>query len=96
MSGRSRAWGAKALRRGTGFLLLLGLVAAGSVYAAYGELEPCRVLAVENARRSNGLPQDAPPGTTPERWSRLITSQMGTDACAGALLDSWGARLAGN
>lgn len=75
-----------------GLPVLLILLAAGALYAAYGEVEPCRVLAVERARRAQdetGLPIRG----LMERWSRLETSQLSTRECASDLLDSWGERL---
>lgn len=70
---------------------LLGLFAVltvtfGTLYAAYGQADPCRVLAVERARRSHN-------GAAAEPWTRIETSQMSTEACATGLLDSWGERL---
>jgi hypothetical protein len=72
--------------------LILVALALGAIYAAYGEVDPCRVLAVERARRAeatSGLPVAGPMG----RWSRIETSQLSTGECAGELLDSWGERL---
>ena len=68
-------------------LLLLTVI---GLYASYGEVEPCRVLAVERARRASV----AIPGI--EAWSRLETSQMSTGECTSDLLDSWGERLSGH
>ena len=83
-----------------GFVFLAIGVAVGCLYLAYGEVEPCRMLALENARRAQALPQytsaELPAGMTAEQWSRLITSQMGMSDCVSGLLDSWGARLVGN
>ena len=58
----------------------------GSLFAAYGQADPCRALAVERARFAAG-------GSALEHWTRAQTSQMSTGACVGGLLDSWGARL---
>lgn len=72
-------------------LALIGLT-LGVTYAAYGEVDPCRVLAVERARRaeaSSGLPVAG----AMERWSRVETSQLSTGECTSELLDSWGERL---
>lgn len=67
-------------------LLFVGL------YFAYGEVDPCRVLAVEQARRTEQrIGFDT--GNTLETWTRLETSQMSTGACTSAILDSWGERL---
>jgi hypothetical protein len=72
----------------TGLLGLFGVLVFtfGMLFAAYGQADPCRALAVERARRSAG-------GTAVEPWMRTQTSQMSTGACAGGLLDSWGERL---
>ena len=70
------------------FPLLLIIAALAVIYASYGEVEPCRVLAVERARRAT----IAVPGI--EAWTRIETSQMSTGACARDLLDSWGERIA--
>lgn len=71
-----------------GLLILFGVLvlAFGSLFAAYGQADPCRALAVERARRSAA-------GTIVEPWTRVETSQMSTAACVSGLLDSWGARL---
>ena len=58
----------------------------GSLFAAYGQADPCRALAVERARRSAS-------GPSSEHWTRVETSQLSTSACASGLLDSWGERL---
>ena len=69
-------------------LVLFGVLvfAFGSLFAAYGQADPCRALAVERARR-------AAAGPALEHWTRAQTSQMSTGACVGGLLDSWGERL---
>ncbi len=72
--------------------LLLAALLLGGLYYAYGEVDPCRVLAVERARRS-AASSALPAGHGLERWARLETSQMTTGACVSGLLDSWGARL---
>jgi hypothetical protein len=61
-------------------------VGFGTLFAAYGQADPCRALAVERARRSAS-------GPSSEHWTRIETSQMSTGACTGGLLDSWGERL---
>jgi hypothetical protein len=73
-----------------GFLLTAVVLTVAGLYIAYGEVEPCRVLAVEQARRSDnaGLVAD-----TVERLTRASTSQMTTGECVSRLLDSWGNRL---
>jgi hypothetical protein len=71
-------------------LLLIVLVFAG-LYAAYGEVDPCRVLAVERARRAD-LPIPFA-GKAIQAWTRMETSQMSTPECTRDLLDSWGERI---
>lgn len=67
--------------------VLLILAALAGLYLGYGEVEPCRVLAVERARRA-----DIPlPGV--EAWTRMETSQMSSEDCARDLLESWRERL---
>jgi len=75
-----------------GIPLLLVLLAAGALYESYGEIEPCRALAVERARRAEhsiGLPVES--GV--EHWTRMATSQMSSGECAEGLLESWYERL---
>jgi hypothetical protein len=75
-----------------GIPLLLIALALGALYASYGQVDPCRALAVERARRTEtktGLPIEGPV----EHWSRIETSQLSTGECASQLLDSWGERL---
>lgn len=72
--------------------LVLAALALGMIYAAYGQVDPCRVLAVERARRAeagSGLPVAG----AVEHWSRIETSQLSTGECTSQLLDSWGERL---
>jgi hypothetical protein len=71
-------------------LLLVVLVLAG-LYTAYGEVEPCRALAVERARRADIHLPFAESGI--EAFSRMQTSQMSTSECARDLWDSWLERL---
>ncbi len=75
-----------------GFLLTVVVLIVAGLYLAYGEVEPCRVLAVENARRADNA--DLVTGTI-ERLTRASTSQMSTSECVSGLLDSWGERLQG-
>ncbi len=72
----------------SGLLVLFGVLVFtfGTLFAAYGQADPCRALAVERARRSAA-------GVLAEPWTRIETSRMSTGACAGSLLDSWGERL---
>ncbi|MBU6297017.1 MAG: hypothetical protein KGJ79_13605 [Alphaproteobacteria bacterium] len=69
--------------------ILLIVLCAGGLYAAYGQVDPCRALAVERARTS------AVPTGLAEPFARLGTSQMSSTACAGALLGTWWKRVAG-
>ena len=72
--------------------LVLVALALGVIYAAYGQVDPCRVLAVERARRAESA-SDLPISGAMERWSRVETSQLSTGECTSQLLDSWGERL---
>lgn len=74
------------------FLVVIVALAFGALYAAYGEVDPCRALAVERARRAEektGLPVRG----VVEPWSRMETSQLSTGECVGDLIDSWRRRL---
>jgi len=73
-------------------LILLALIGAAVLYYAYGAVEPCRVLAVERARRAVSHVA-LPVGDSVEHWSRVETDQLSTQQCASDLLDSWGERL---
>jgi hypothetical protein len=71
--------------------LLLIVVGIGAMYISYGQIDPCRALAVERADRAAdaiGLGI----GGAIEKWTRLETSQMTTGQCVTGLLDSWGER----
>ena len=72
-------------------LIVLALL-FGALYWAYGQVDPCRVLAVERARRA-AQTVGQPLGNALEPWTRLETSQLSTGECTSDLLDSWGARL---
>jgi hypothetical protein len=71
---------------------VLVLIAAGAMYGSYGEVDPCRALAVERARAAQNSIGLAVEGGV-ERWTRLQTSQMSTGECARGLLRSWRERL---
>lgn len=77
-----------------GLPVVLILLLAAGMYTAYREVDPCRALAVERARRADIPLPFARSGI--EAWSRLETSQMSTRQCAEGLLDSWGERLSEN
>jgi len=79
-------WRSHRLRSALLVLFAVLIATFGALFAAYGQADPCRALAVERARRSAA-------GTMVEPWTRVQTSQMSTGACAGGLLDSWGERL---
>ncbi len=74
-----------------GLPVVLVLLALAGLYTAYGEVEPCRALAVEKARRADIHLPFAESGI--EAFSRMQTSQMSTSECAGDLWDSWVERL---
>jgi hypothetical protein len=72
--------------------IVLIALAVGALYAAYGEVDPCRVLAVEQARRAqteSGLHI----GNLVEPWTRFATSQLSTRECVRDLVRSWRERL---
>jgi hypothetical protein len=65
-----------------GLPLLVFLIAGGTMVWNYGEVDPCRALAVERAHGAvlHGVS---------ERWERLQTSQMTGTACARGLIGDW-------
>jgi len=73
--------------------VVLILAAAATLYVAYGEVDPCRVLAVEKARRAQN-DTGVHIGKLVEPWMRMATSQLSTGECAHDLLRSWRERLA--
>ena len=66
------------------FVVVAGLAA---IYIAYGEVDPCRTLAIEQARRSHV-------GALIEPFTRMATSQMSSTECVRGLLHSWRERIA--
>jgi len=70
------------------FLFLFGMFFAGS-YLAYGQIDPCRALAVEQARRS-----PVPTGVA-HWWTEIQTSGMTRPVCTKKLVLSWWDRLTG-
>jgi hypothetical protein len=74
-----------------GLPIVLVLLVLAGLYTAYGEVEPCRALAVERAQRADIHLPFAESGI--EAFSRLQTSQMSSGECARDLLKSWEARL---
>ena len=71
------------------FIGVLIAVFFGGLYAAYGQVDPCRALAVERARHEVGSHASG----IAEPVTRAGTSQMSTGACVRGLADSWVARL---
>jgi hypothetical protein len=67
-------------------LFVFGIFFAG-LYVAYGQIDPCRALAVEQARRSL-----APTGIA-ELWLRIDNAGMSRPACTRDLVKSWRERL---
>ena len=67
-------------------LFLFGIFFAG-LYVAYSQIDPCRALAVEQARRSLA------PTAVAEVWTRIETSGMSRPACTRDLFKSWRERL---
>jgi hypothetical protein len=76
------------IRRAIVFLLFLFGAFFSGLYLAYDEIDPCRALAVEQARRS-----PVPTGLA-HVWHRITTAGMSRSACTKALLTSWRQRLA--
>ncbi len=74
--------------------LLIVLLGLAALYYAYGEVDPCRTLAVERARRANEA-MGISLGHLTENLTRLQTSQMDTGDCVKGLVRSWRERLAG-
>jgi hypothetical protein len=72
-------------------MTLLMVVVAGlaGIYIAYGSVDPCRALAVEQARRSSG----SVVSRLVEPFTRMSTSQMSSTACARKLFHSWLERI---
>jgi hypothetical protein len=67
-------------------LFVFGIFFAGT-YLAYGQIDPCRALAVEEARRS------AFPTTIAQVGTRIETDGMTRPACTKSLVHSWWERL---
>lgn len=67
-------------------LFCFGIFFAG-LYLAYDQLDPCRALAVEKARRSIA------PTTVAQVWTSIQTSGMSRPACTRDLFKSWRERL---
>jgi hypothetical protein len=69
------------------FLLFLFGISYAGMMLAYGETDPCRALAVEEARRS------AVATPVARVFSRSETRQMSGLSCSKALVLSWQERL---
>ncbi len=67
-------------------LFLFGLFFAG-IYLAYDSIDPCRALAVEQARRS------VMPTAVAQIWTRIETSRMNRLSCSRSLIESWRDRM---
>lgn len=68
-------------------LVILAAVAGGAVYFAYGEVDPCRVLAVESSRRS------AVPSAIAQPLARIGDAGESEGQCTLDLLHSWAERV---
>jgi|WetSurMetagenome_2_1015567.scaffolds.fasta_scaffold381733_3 hypothetical protein len=69
------------------FLLFLFGISYAGMMLAYGETDPCRALAVEEARRS------VAPTPVAHFFSRIETRQMSRLQCSTDLATSWWDRL---
>ncbi len=70
-------------------LFLFGAFFAG-IYLAYDSVDPCRALAVEQARRS------VVPTAVARLWTHIETRHMNRLTCSRSLIESWRQRLASN
>ena len=70
-------------------LLLVVVGGLAGVYIAYGSVDPCRALAVEQTRRASG----SMVSRVVEPLTRMQTSQMSSTTCARGLLRSWRDRI---
>lgn len=76
------------------FVVVLLTMTIGSALALYGEVDPCRMLAKDQARQSNQegtLPHAF--GIDTEPWYRLETSQYSTGECVEVLVSVWSDRI---
>jgi hypothetical protein len=67
-------------------LFVFGMFFAG-LYLAYGQIDPCRALSVEQARRS------AAPSGIAKLWTRIDNAGMSRPSCTLDLVKSWRDRL---
>ena len=70
-------------------LLMVVVGGLAGIYIAYGSVDPCRALAVEQSRRASG----SVVSRIVEPLTRMQTSQMASTACARGLLRSWRDRV---
>jgi hypothetical protein len=70
-------------------LLLVVVGGLAGIYIAYGSVDPCRALAVEQTRRASG----SVVSRMVEPLTRMSTTQMSSTACTGGLLRSWRDRI---
>ena len=70
-------------------VLLLVVGGLAGIYIAYGQVDPCRALAVERARSTVGSHASG----LIEPLTRMETSQMSSTACVRGLLYSWRDRI---
>ena len=75
-----------------GPLILVALV-LGGLYTAYGEVDPCRALAVEQSRTSEKNIGGQVLGPLVESLDRAGTAQMSEAKCARRLVHAWWHRL---
>jgi hypothetical protein len=67
-------------------LFVFGMFFAG-MYAAYNEIDPCRALAVEQARRS------PLPTAIATAWNKIGASHHNRLSCSRSLILSWHDRI---
>ncbi len=70
------------------FLVFAAALFFGWMYVQYGETDPCRALAVEEARRA------IVPTPVAQLWTRIETSGMSSLSCTRALVQAQKERLA--
>ena len=75
-----------------GLPLLAAALGLGALYYAYGQIDPCRTLAVERARRAEAQ-IGVKLGGMAEGFTRMQTSQMSSGECVRGLVRSWRERF---
>jgi hypothetical protein len=77
-------------------IVLAQVVLLGPLFAIYGQIDPCRALAAEMARRQGS------PGVVgglingdPEIAARKDTAELSTGACYARIYQSWAQRITG-